>query len=224
MPKVVPAYRDEARSRITEVAKSLFVERGFHGTSMDDIAAAVGVSKGALYLYFPGKIDLLRAIQAQSREYSRQWMDDAVNTADPSRDLLGIFDDVFERVADRRHLALWSELMGASIHDAEIRAAISLDHREDRRSLGRFLARLQERGLLDPAADLEVLTFALIALFQGAVWEIMLGLDAARTRRCLEAGLRATLRPPPGGSNSARGGRRSRSSRAARRRPATAPQ
>jgi len=43
------------RESILDAASSLFVERGFPGTSMYDIADALGVTRTAVYYYFPNK-------------------------------------------------------------------------------------------------------------------------------------------------------------------------
>lgn len=45
--------------RILEAATALFSEKGYHGTSMREVAAAVGIKAGSLYNHFPGKEDLL---------------------------------------------------------------------------------------------------------------------------------------------------------------------
>jgi AcrR family transcriptional regulator len=55
--------RKEARpAELLEAALSLFVEKGFAATRSDAVARAAGVSKGTLYLYFPSKEDLLKAV------------------------------------------------------------------------------------------------------------------------------------------------------------------
>jgi len=60
MPKVVPEYKEEAKSRILDAANKVFAEKGYHEATMDDIAKRLGVSKGAIYLYFSSKEDLYR--------------------------------------------------------------------------------------------------------------------------------------------------------------------
>lgn len=50
------------RQRIYEAAIDLFAEHGFHGTSVRDLAQAVGVEAASLYHHFPSKQDLLRAM------------------------------------------------------------------------------------------------------------------------------------------------------------------
>src|SRR5580658_7638737 len=59
--------RKEARpGEIVAAALAVFAERGFAAARLDDIAARAGVSKAALYLYFPTKQDLLRAVVAEA--------------------------------------------------------------------------------------------------------------------------------------------------------------
>ena len=47
------------RSELTRQAAKLFAERGYHGTSIGDLAAAMGVQKGSLYAHIASKQDLL---------------------------------------------------------------------------------------------------------------------------------------------------------------------
>lgn len=55
--------RKEARPQeLTAAALSLFVEKGFAATRLDEIAARAGVSKGTLYLYFDSKEALFKAV------------------------------------------------------------------------------------------------------------------------------------------------------------------
>lgn len=58
--------RKEARPReLLDAALALFVEKGFSGSTAEDIAARAGVSKGTLYLYFASKEDLLKGLIAE---------------------------------------------------------------------------------------------------------------------------------------------------------------
>ena len=50
------------RERILQEAVSLFYERGFTGTTLDDIAHQLGVTKPFIYTHFRSKTDLLAAI------------------------------------------------------------------------------------------------------------------------------------------------------------------
>ena len=52
----------ETRARIVAAAASLVYERGFAGTSLDDVMAATGTSKSQLYHYFASKDALIREV------------------------------------------------------------------------------------------------------------------------------------------------------------------
>jgi len=55
------AVSSESRTeqRILEAATALFYEKGYHASTMREVAAAVGIKAGSLYNHFPGKEDLL---------------------------------------------------------------------------------------------------------------------------------------------------------------------
>lgn len=50
--------REQRRAQLLELATELFIERGFQGTSMDDIAGAAGVTKPVVYQHFSSKEEL----------------------------------------------------------------------------------------------------------------------------------------------------------------------
>src|SRR5690242_7509647 len=59
--------RKEARPQeLLDAALALFVEKGFAATRSDEVAVRAGVSKGTLYLYYPSKEELLKAVIQQN--------------------------------------------------------------------------------------------------------------------------------------------------------------
>ena len=59
------ARRERARARpreILDAARDIFSRKGFEATRMDEVAAAAGVTKPAVYRYFPGKDRLIAAL------------------------------------------------------------------------------------------------------------------------------------------------------------------
>ena len=66
LPAPVRQRRKEARPQeLLDAALELFVEKGFSATRAEEVAARAGVSKGTLYLYYPSKEDLLKAVIEQ---------------------------------------------------------------------------------------------------------------------------------------------------------------
>lgn len=56
------------RSAILDAALDLFAQKGFFGTSLRDVAGAVGVRESALYNYFPSKDALFAALIAEEQQ------------------------------------------------------------------------------------------------------------------------------------------------------------
>ncbi|MCT1903666.1 TetR family transcriptional regulator [Oceanobacillus sojae] len=52
MPKVSEAYRKEKKKKLIQAAKTVFIEKGYVQTSMQDIMNEAAISRGAMYSYF----------------------------------------------------------------------------------------------------------------------------------------------------------------------------
>jgi AcrR family transcriptional regulator len=61
MGRIAGMAAAETRERLMRAAANAFAERGYDGTRVADIAAAAGVSNGALYAHFGSKAELLIA-------------------------------------------------------------------------------------------------------------------------------------------------------------------
>src|SRR5215831_19897546 len=58
--------KEDRPGEIIAAALACFAERGFAATRLDDVAHRAGVTKGTLYLYFPNKEELFKAVVAQA--------------------------------------------------------------------------------------------------------------------------------------------------------------
>ncbi|MGQ9367034.1 TetR/AcrR family transcriptional regulator [Azospirillum sp. ST 5-10] len=67
-PARVPHHirRQQSEEAVLRSAERLFVERGFHRTTVDDIAKAAGLTKGAVYFHFEDKRDVLLCLLKQA--------------------------------------------------------------------------------------------------------------------------------------------------------------
>lgn len=68
MPKVSDTYLETRRQQVLDAAYSCFAQRGFHETTMQDIAQEAGVSYGVVYHYFDSKEDLIEEAWQARRE------------------------------------------------------------------------------------------------------------------------------------------------------------
>ena len=62
MPKVSEAHAAGRRRQIVEAAARCFARAGIHRTTMQDIFREAGLSPGAVYTYFFGKAEIVRAV------------------------------------------------------------------------------------------------------------------------------------------------------------------
>ena len=91
------AGTDPAKHRqIVEGARAVFLERGFEGASMGEIARVAGVSKGTLYVYFQNKEELFCAIMDAERR-AHQAVLRTLDTTAPTDRVLTEFGEALGR-------------------------------------------------------------------------------------------------------------------------------
>jgi len=96
------ATGQDTRSRILAIARDLFAQRGFTGTSIADIARELGTTTAALYYHFPAKADILAALLAEPMvAYGR--LIDCLDAGQPGPEVL--LDALIDLAADSRELA-----------------------------------------------------------------------------------------------------------------------
>jgi len=135
------------RERAEEVyaaALRLFTQKGYHATSMQDIAAAVGLYKGSLYHYIGGKEDLLaqvfeRAMGGLLEDVERIVADKSLA---PSRQLRDVIGAHVEAVASN------VDALTVYLHEYRALAGESLERVREQRTRYRALVEaVVERGV-----------------------------------------------------------------------------
>src|SRR5947208_4447729 len=70
--------RQEREALILQAAEEVLMEKGYYETSIDEIAARVGIAKGTVYLHFPSKEDLVVTIFARNMQTLLEGVDDII--------------------------------------------------------------------------------------------------------------------------------------------------
>ena len=83
-----PQSSDTSRRILTQAMK-IFLQKGYHGTSIDDITRSARLTKGALYWHLKGKEDLLKRIV---EEYETRFLDGMIQT------VTEVKGDVFDKI------------------------------------------------------------------------------------------------------------------------------
>ena len=97
--------RKEARPQeLLDAALDLFVEKGFAATRSEEVAARAGVSKGTLYLYYPSKEELLKAVIRENISQEIAEGEDIVRGFDgPTAELLAyLMAEWWRRIGETR--------------------------------------------------------------------------------------------------------------------------
>jgi len=166
------ARGEDNRDRLLSAAAQAFAERGFHGTTTRDIAAAAGMSPAAVYVHHRSKEELLYQISRAGHERTLGLVTAAIARADsPVEQLRGVVHDFAWHHAE--------ENTSARVVNYEL-AALSPEHsaeiREFRRQISNELRTLVERGVADGSFDCPQPRIAATAL-------LSLGVDIARWYR-----------------------------------------
>jgi AcrR family transcriptional regulator len=131
---------DATRARLAEAAIAAFAEKGFHGTTTRDIAAAAGMSPAALYVHHRSKEELLYLISRAGHERTLALVQKAIAVGGtPVEKLRRVVHDFAVQHAERH--------TESRIVNYEL-AALSPDHRTEIRGI-RQQIEAEVRGLVE---------------------------------------------------------------------------
>jgi AcrR family transcriptional regulator len=170
----------KTRARIVSEALALFARKGVDGTSVREIAAAVGVAEGALYRHFPSKDELARDIFLTSyRDLAGRIgraAEAAVSFEAAVSDIIGIFTALFD---DNRPLFTFLLLsQHAFLADVPERADANVVE-----AIASLFRRAIERGEIAPGDPDLLAAIALGIVAQPATFTIYGRLDGPLSAR-----------------------------------------
>jgi AcrR family transcriptional regulator len=176
--------------RLLDAAETLFGDRGIHRSSLDEIAAAAGLTKGAIYANFGSKKDLITAILA------RKLSNDGTEPTPPSTSLAAWADRLGESYESgvtspdiRRFAMAFVELWLYGMRDDAVRGPVLQWFRTVRASNAKEVTEIAGDDLPLPADQLAAL---LLALDIGVGLQLWLDPEAVRPET-YTAGVKAIL-------------------------------
>lgn len=165
--------RAQTRATLLRAAGEVFAARGYHGASLEDVAGAAGLTKGAVYSSFNSKDDLFYALM---HERIAERLALVVQATDPQATPQEAVQDAGRALADLSteqadwHL-LFIEFWAQAVRDPERREDFARHRRRARELIAGFLERQAaalETTLPAPADQLAV---AILALSNGIAIE-----------------------------------------------------
>ncbi len=158
----------ERRELVLEAAGRLFGERGYAGTTLDQIAAAAEVTKPILYRHFASKKALYLALLARHRDDLPTFVDP--DTPDFGAALPQILDDWFVYVES--HSYAWKMLFRDSGGDEEVRDFRAVVHEEARSVLADLIAAQPKTFAVPPDQVEPTAEFLSMGMANVALWWI----------------------------------------------------
>ncbi|ANF96472.1 TetR/AcrR family transcriptional regulator [Paenibacillus bovis] len=91
------AQSELTRKKISEAARGLFVQKGYKATSIEDIVAATGSSKGNIYYHFKSKEGLfLYLLNEWDRDWLDKWQEKQSSYATVTDKLFGLAEQIIQ--------------------------------------------------------------------------------------------------------------------------------
>lgn len=138
--------------------RQAFVDKGFDGASMQDLARAAGMSVGNFYRYFPSKAAIIQALIEHDADMVQRDFAAILTSDQPMATLRHVIRTRVQGQDCADDQALWTEIEAASRHSAEIAQAAQ---RMETEVIGNLLAVFAaETGLSLPQAQQRYATTA----------------------------------------------------------------
>ncbi|ONI79485.1 hypothetical protein ALI144C_27200 [Actinosynnema sp. ALI-1.44] len=165
------------RAQLTDAAAELFRRRGYHGVSVNDIAAAAGVTGPAVYRHFRGKQDVLAHVLLTGLDRFGLATDQALAQDKP---LHALVETVSALAVERREItALW-RWQGRYLDKAD---QVKIRKR-GAELMGDWITTLRDARRELPLADAELLSWAALSVF-GSVADHHVSLPKRRFEQLL---------------------------------------
>jgi AcrR family transcriptional regulator len=160
------------RDLVLAAAREVFVDKGFHAATLDDIAREAGFSKGVVYSQFTSKADLFLTL-LERRIDERAGHERALAAS------LGGIEDYARFVAEARRVSdadrPWTlvviEFRVLAVRDPALAARYARAHARTVDGMAAALSLLYDRSGVEPPAPVHVLAAVFLGLSNGAALE-----------------------------------------------------
>ncbi len=161
------ASQETRRAQILEAAITCFADTGYYETSIDDIAALTGLSKGAIYHHYKSKRDILSALFDEwSGDLLTRWRSIGEQSG-PLEALDRSAQEALDLVEDIVPLSRAGlELCSHAVRDDDLRQRMAAVYADGRRHLTGLIEEARQQGLVGDVRA-QPLATVLIAMFEG---------------------------------------------------------
>ena len=177
MRKVDPDKYQAKLHQILEAAVVCFAEKGFRGTSTNQICSAAGMSPGNLFHYFPSKQAIIEAIAEEDRREMSERFAQLAAEPDAIVAIERLVNSLLLQCADPVYAKIGVEVVAESMRNPEIATLFAASEAAIKNDLVALLQRGIVQGQIDATLEPKFAATWLIALIDGAVTRSVLDLD-----------------------------------------------
>ena len=139
--------KQQTRAHLIETAREVFLRRGFHDATLDEIADEAGFTKGAIYSNFDGKNGLF--LEVLDVQIERRWQTDmraAVAAESPAAAFRAVARNLIEATRESpRWMPVLMEFWTHASTNPDLRAKVSERHERNLDSIAEILSELSTR-------------------------------------------------------------------------------
>lgn len=165
--------RAQTRQRLLQAAGEVFAQLGYDRASLDDVATAAGLTKGAVYSSFAGKDDLFYALMQERIDERLALVTEAVERQATVRDITrDAGSSLAQLMSSQRdwHL-LFIEFWARAVRDPGLHDELARERRSVRGLIAQFLEARAAEAEVNLPAPAEQLAVAVLALSNGVAIE-----------------------------------------------------
>ena len=171
MARVTEAHVEARRNQILDAAWSCFARRGYHQTTMQDIATDAGISAGAIYRYYASKEAVLAAITERNTARYAELLADIQSESNTAMDVLDAIGQTmlatFEDPLFETNTRLDIEIRPETLRNDVLRERARQQLEFWRQSLVVLLKEARENGELRKDIDIDTFVVLAISAYEG---------------------------------------------------------
>jgi AcrR family transcriptional regulator len=168
------------RRHLLDAAAAEFGRHGFHGTSLDAVAAAAGFTKGAVYSNFENKADLFLAVLDDRLEHDRQLAIEQIleDTSPPEEHMARMRETVAEMGASEGWMTLWLEFVLYAVRNPGAREQLAAFRARQQAMTEGLIATEHEQRGTRPRYPVPLLALISLCLYDGVELQRLIDPDS----------------------------------------------
>ncbi len=174
MRTVNPELHARRRSEILAAAERCFLLRGFHQSSMHNIAETSGLSMGLLYRYFANKEAIIEAVAQQDQEVTLQAIAGLPDGGDATNAWINLICKLARDASAPDYVALATEIVAEASRSEKLRSILRRNDDALIQAISQKLGAQQQSGAITVSQPIAEAAHSMMIIFDGLTMRCVL--------------------------------------------------